>query len=68
MQKVIFNSAISVSILVCTHPQGNISDDNDQLACERFSGSGGIQTHGLRVTSLLVYQLKFEFDILYSFD
>ena len=30
--------------------------DNDQLNFEKFTGSGGIRTHGLRVTSPLLIE------------
>ena len=33
--------------------------DNDQLNYWKFSGSGGIRTHDLRVTSPLLYQLRY---------
>ena len=33
--------------------------DNDQLNIEKFSGSFGIRTHDLWVTSPLLYQLRY---------
>ena len=41
--------------------------DNDQLNFEKFSGSGGIRTDDLRVTSLLLYQLLWEQWVSFGF-